>query len=468
MRLPVLAKAFALGAIVVLLLVALARIGFLVDERRAFQGEAEASVRQSLADPQVLLGPFMRRQCTEQWDVVQTKDGVRELQTLERRFAITAVPAHLAVSGDLTMEPRFRGLFKVNTYAGRLAVTADWTQASALAPVRTHETSRLKCDVPTLSIALADPRGIRSAALAVDGAPRVLQPGSTHEAAPRGFHAVLVDEWNAQDQTVKTLSVKLDIDLVGSGQWALVPAAGQTEVALRADWPHPSFGGRFLPAERRIESSNFAASWRISGLATDAAQVLAKGAELCNGLNTTNVAACMDTLSVAFIDPINVYVLSDRAIKYGLLFVLMTLAAVATMEVVATRPVHPIQYFLVGAALVVFFMLLLSLSEHLTFARAYAIAAAACVALLSYYASHMLGQWRRGAVFGAGVALMYGAMYALLQLEQTALVVGSLMLFAMISMVMIVTRRVDWYALFAKLKPQEVAHEALRAGKVAG
>jgi inner membrane protein len=128
----------------------------------------------------------------------------------------------------------------------------------------------------------------------------------------------------------------------------------------------------------------------------------------------------------------------------------LTLSAVALMEAVAARAVHPVQYLLVGAALVMFFMLLLSLSEHIAFAQAYAAAAGACVALLTHYAAHMLGHWRRGAAFGTGVAALYGAMYTLLQLEQTALVVGSLLLFAVLALVMIVTRRVDWYALFAR------------------
>jgi inner membrane protein len=449
-RVPWLVKGLLLVGVVVLLLLALARVGFLVDQRRAYQHEAEASVRQGLADPQVLLGPFLRRDCTEQWDVVSHKDGERSMQTQQRSFALTAVPARLAVSGDLAMEPRWRGLFKVNTYTGRLVVTAQWPQATALAAARQHPVSRLKCDAPILSLAMADARGIRSATLAVNDLARTLHPGTRHESDPRGFHALLDNEWSETAQALQPLSVRLALDVVGTGHWAVVPAAGQTEVALRADWPHPSFGGRFLPAERKVESTGFAATWRVSGLATDAAMALAKGKALCNGINVMGASECLDALSVAFIDPINVYTLSDRAIKYGLLFIVLTLSAVALMETVAARAVHPVQYLLVGAALVMFFMLLLSLSEHVAFAQAYAAAAGACVALLTYYAAHMLGHWRRGTAFGTGVAALYGAMYTLLQLEQTALVVGSLLLFAVLALVMIVTRRVDWYALFAR------------------
>ena len=165
-------------------------------------------------------------------------------------------------------------------------------------------------------------------------------------------------------------------------------------------------------------------------------------------------ARCLDTLAVSFIDPVNPYVLADRAVKYGLLFVTLTFVAVALTEVLA-RPrvgrVHPVQYALVGLALSLFFMLLLALSEHLAFEIAYAAASAACAGVLALYGGHMLGGWRAGAAFGAALAGLYGLLYVLLTREQTALVVGTLGLFAVVAAVMMLTRRVDWYRLFDEL-----------------
>jgi inner membrane protein len=344
-------------------------------------------------------------------------------------------------------------LFKVNTYGGKLTVAAEWPQAVSMAPQRSRPGSRLQCDAPSLALALDDPRGIRSAALTIDGAPRPLLAGTAHEPLARGFPAALgASEWRDKEETVQPLAVQLQIDIVGTAAWAWVPAAGQTEVALRTNWPHPSFGGRFAPAERRVESQGFTATWRISGLATDAAAALARGGKLCGATHSGHSGECLDTLAVNFIDPVNIYVQSDRAIKYGLLFIVVTLGAVLLVESLARRPVHPIQYLLVGAALTLFFLLVLSLSEHLPFWQAYALAAAACVLLLAYYGAHLLGGAWRGWVFGAGVAGLYGAMYLLLQMEQTALVVGALMLFALLAAVMVATRRVDWFALFNEMR----------------
>ena len=167
-----------------------------------------------------------------------------------------------------------------------------------------------------------------------------------------------------------------------------------------------------------------------------------------------SVVACAETLQVGFVDPVNPYSLSDRATKYGLLFIALTFLVVGLFELIHKLRVHPVQYFLVGCALSIFFLLLVSLSEHLNFALAYAVAAAGCVSLLAFYASHMLGGLKRGIPFGAGAALLYGLLYVLLQLEQTALVVGSIALFVILALVMALTRKFDWYQMGAGLQNQ--------------
>ena len=147
--------------------------------------------------------------------------------------------------------------------------------------------------------------------------------------------------------------------------------------------------------------------------------------------------------------------LSDRATKYGLLFIALTFVGVGLVEVLQKLRVHPVQYLLVGSALALFFLLLVSLTEHIAFASAYLCASAACTLLLAFYASFVLRGARAGAAFGAGTAALYGALFLLLQLEQSALVLGSLLLFAVLAAVMVATRRVDWYTLIERLR-----HEA--------
>jgi inner membrane protein len=273
----------------------------------------------------------------------------------------------------------------------------------------------------------------------------------------------------------RPLSAEVGLELVGTGELAFAPVGGSTQVVLASDWPHPSFGGRFLPIERQIGEGGFTARWQLNALATTAPQAASHGASACRlGDGGADDAAapderrrgpCVETFGVAFFDPISPYVLSDRATKYGMLFIALTFVGVAAIEVLRRLRVHPIQYLLVGSAIAIFFLLLVSLSEHVPFIVAYLAAAGACTALLTFYGSFVLRGSRAGALFGAAIGALYAALYALLQLEQTALLLGSVMLFAVLAGLMVATRRIDWYGLFARMRAESGAPAAQAAAR---
>lgn len=437
MRFPLLGKAVGVGAVVIALIVALEAIGGIVAERTMRQNEARANVADSMAGPQRLAGPMLQRRCEEHWTRV-IGEG-KEARTVEeqREFLLATTPKTLAVDASAALEPRYRGLFKVNGYALKANVTAQWPGLGALRPQREHAGSRLSCDAPLLLVGVGDARGLRNVVLRVQGSPVDVQPGTPRKHLAQGFQARLAPELAEGDAPLK---VELALDLVGTESLAFAPVGETTQVQLNSAWPHPSFNGRFLPNEREVGADGFRARWALSALATAAPRELLADAER------------IETFGVAFIDPVNPYVLSDRATKYGLLFVLLTFVGVSLLEVLRRLRVHPIQYLLVGSALAVFFLLLVSLGEHLAFGWAYLAAAAGCTLLLAFYGSSVLGNARRGALFGAAIGLLYGALYLLLQMEQTALVLGALLLFAVLAAVMTATRRVDWYALIAQLR----------------
>jgi len=194
---------------------------------------------------------------------------------------------------------------------------------------------------------------------------------------------------------------------------------------MRADWPHPSFFGRFLPESHEIGAGGFSATWRVSRLAAQASEQLA----------------------VSFLEPAGLYQQLERAAKYGFLFIGLTFAAFFLFELVRGLAIHPVQYGLVGLALAMFFLLLVSLSEHLAFAHAYAAAALACVVLITTYLFWVLREARTTLAFGAVLSGVYGILYLLLKSEDYSLLGGSAFLFALLAAVMLATRRVDWYAL---------------------
>jgi inner membrane protein len=431
-----------------LLVLALMQISAVVQDRQTHRQAAINSIAQSLAGPQTLTGPLIHRACTEEWDTLQLD---KRVQTERREFHLTLAPASLSVAGGSELQARARGLHATQVFKLKAVLTAQWPDLTALEPVAQHTGSRLSCGQPLLMLSVSDARGIRHASLKLGGPTAAqaelkdvaLKAGTFYGSYPRGVHAALP----AALVLAEPLQAVLALELVGTEQLAIVPMGSDTQVRLTSNWPHPSFGGQFLPVERTVTDQGFEASWRISSLASSAQHDVAQK------------KAVAETLSVTFVDPGNTYALSDRATKYGLLFVGLSFLAVGLFEFMKSLRVHPVQYLLVGSAVCIFFLLLVSLSEHLPFGLAYGLAAAACVLLLMYYACYMLKSWWRGLPFGLGIGALYGMLFVLLQMEQTALVLGAITLFGVLSAVMLLTRHVDWYARFERLDQADRAEK---------
>lgn len=470
-------KALAMGAVLMGLSWALWSVQDVVREREDRRGQAERSVVNSLAASQTLLGPMLLRRCTESWQTTTGEGKSLKYVPEQRELQLILPPQTVQANSNVAMEPRHRGIFKVNGYALKAQVDVVWGDLQALVPKPQHANSVIQCEAPVVSVGITDGRGIRTARLSLQGQDLPVVSGTQHPLHVQGFHAALPVAWMADGAVPARLQGQLTLELAGTRALAVAPVADRTEWTLSAAWPHPSFGGRFLPAERQITPQGFTAAWRVTSLATTAQRDLLKGLPLCqvsmgdqsqamamrrytsvdSGMEeeTPKPGSCVETFGVDFVDPVNPYVLSDRATKYGLLFIVLTFVGVILVEVLNRLRVHPIQYLLVGMAMTLFFLLLVSLSEHMAFALAYTIAAGACTGLLTFYASHILDGWRRGLVFGLGTSALYGTLYALLQLEQSALVLGSFMLFAVLAVIMVMTRRLDWYALFDQMRGQD-------------
>jgi inner membrane protein len=472
-------KIGALVAVVLALIFGLSLIQDVVQDRARYKNEAANSVSHSIAGSQTVVGPVIHSACVETWDV---KAADRSVSEQRREFMLMVLPETLTVKSNVGLETRTRSLYPVNVFTLKAQLVAQYPSLDKLKPVSTVKNSRMNCGAPVLMLSVDDPRGIRSAKLQVNSQDYKLKAGTFHPIYSRGVHAVLPD---AMRHASEALSVEVDLELVGTERLSVVPLGETTQVRMQSNWPHPSFGGRFSPSDRSITAQGFDASWRVTSMASNAGQGVLNARPTCTdneehspaavayatvaASNSAAAAAsdaaagvsaqvqpvggvmafkgCTETLQVSFIDPINPYSLSDRATKYGLLFIALTFLAVGLFELMHKLRVHPVQYFLVGSALSIFFLLLVSLSEHLSFNASYGVAGVACVSLLTYYASHMLGGIRRGVPFGLGVGLLYGLLFVLLQLEQTALVVGAIAMFVVLALVMALTRKIDWYGL---------------------
>jgi inner membrane protein len=460
-RFPLLGKTIAIAAVLLALTLALGAVSGVVAEREGRLREAQASVAASLAANQTVLGPILQRDCVETWETTQGEGRDRKTVTERRAWKLATAPALLDVKASAAIEPRHRGIFKVNGYVMKASLAATWNDGVALVPEAEHAGSRLQCEAPNIFVALGDSRGVRSAVVRIDGVATTVLPGTGHASHPRGFHVDIADAYAG---STRPLAVQVALEIAGTGELAFAPVGDTTHVELASDWPHPSFNGRFLPLDRQVSDAGFRAQWKLNALATTAPQEAADGAPAClfgdtppDSPTARTRVRCVETFGVAFIDPVSPYTLSDRATKYGLLFIALTFIGVAAVEMLRRVRVHPIQYLLVGCALAVFFLLLVSLSEHLAFAVAYLLASGACTALLAFYGRFVLRSASAGIAFAAAIGVLYAVLYMLLQLEQTALLLGSGLLFAVLAALMFATRRIDWYALFARMRSDAAA-----------
>ena len=187
------------------------------------------------------------------------------------------------------------------------------------------------------------------------------------------------------------LTLDAELEIAGSGRLDWVPLAENNDFKLRSAWPHPSFAGQFLPETREVG----APVSPPAGASTTSPPAATACSPKANGWLSTS-------LGVSLIDPVDAYTQTDRAVRYGFLFVLLTLGGFFLFELLKGKPVHPLQYLLIGFAVVLFFLLLLALSEHTGFALAYLIAAAACTLLITGYGRTLLGNWKGAAALGAG------------------------------------------------------------------
>jgi len=434
-------KLLMIGGLMLLLLLPLSALRGLVHERQARGLEVAEGIAASSSRAQHLLGPLIVVQGsrTSRRERIVTENGVMRTVAEEQKLAERhlLMPQRLTLDGQAQHERRGRSVFSSLLYHATLGIDAEYD----LAPLATLLADPdFKPTTVEVVLALGDSRGIGKVELTLDGEPVAVQPGARGlDATSEGLHASLPRaRWDRA-----RLVLRLDLALTGTDTFAIVPIGDDNRITLRSDWPHPGFGGEHLPSQRSIDATGFQAEWQVSRLSSRAQTALAA----CAGGEDSCGAAYQSALSVRLVDPVDNYLLSERALKYALLFLVLVFGAVFFVEALRAVEVHLIQYGLTGLALAIFYLLLLALAEHVGFALAYLIAAAACVSLIAHYMGAVLGGSRRGLAFGGLLAGLYGLLYGVLQSEDYALLTGALALFGLLAAVMLLTRRLDWSAL---------------------
>lgn len=433
-RYPLLSKTLMIGLLALLLLIPLSMIQSKISERKMLQGQVQEDIARSASGPQTMSGPYLvityklREYKTNKDD----KGNENTILTESGPYETVVTPHSLKIDGNADVETRSRGIYQARLFNLHSTLNGDF-----VVPQGYGINKPIQDIIPVAAyfvMRVSDSRGIRNApALTLNDAKFEFSPGSVAPLQGNGIHVPLQALEAAQSHTFR---FDFPLDLQGMTTLAVTPSGNNTEMSLKSSWPHPSFGGSFLPRTRNVDEKGFGAHWLVTNLARNSAT---------HGETDQPVAS--ESFSVDFIDPINVYLMSERAVKYGVMFVVLVFTSFFMFEVLRGLRIHPMQYLLVGLAMAMFFLLIISLSEHIPFLIAYIISGAACVALIGLYLAGMLKNKKPALVFSGSIALLYAVLYGVLQSEDNALLMGTLVMFAALAAVMMLTRHMDWYRL---------------------
>ena len=441
MRYSATARLVVMGILTLGLLVPITWVYAIVRERSSRRTEAVQEISTTWGGPQTIAGPVLSIPYT-----FTTTDG--RGQSKQHTAYAHMLPRDLQIAATLATEKRRRGIFDVILYRAQFTVRGhfrrdplDWVK-----PVP----ERIEWGSAVLSVGISDPRGLsRRAVLNWNGREEPFSGG----VPPLGLFNTGVQAKAPQSGTTATtadIPFSFDLGVNGSYDVRFLPAAEETTIDLTASWPHPSFSGSPLPEQWTSGGGGFNARWRVPDFGRSYA---GRWTSLDMGGDQLAARATASAFGVTLIQPVDIYQQAERAVKYAVLFIALTFLVFFLWEIFQATLLHPVQYAFVGFALCVFYLLLVSISEHAGFDRAYAISSTAITLLIGGYSRAVLRGTRQASSVVCSLAGLYGFLYLLLRLEDVALLAGSLALLVVLGVLMYLTRRMDWYELRLGAKP---------------
>ncbi|RKF19295.1 cell envelope integrity protein CreD [Altericroceibacterium spongiae] len=445
-------KLLMVGLVAFVLIVPLLMVYFLVQDRQDQSTRARDAVTMGWGGEQVISGPVLVIPYMHQETQIETVKGQSVTHTQMIRDQLYLAPQQQDVHTSLSPQTRSYSIYKSVIYAAELSGKARFALPEDLERQGVSR-DQLLLDQAELRFGVSDPRGLQEGAtVKIDDTTLPLQPGKGLASSGNSGFFGFVD-WSGAE----TLDITWSYSLRGSHGIALVPRGGKTTWHVESLWPHPSFGGSFLPDSKDMSDSGFKADYAITNLALGQSLLLKQDPEAPMDIFSGNVSSQNYYVrqasqpggpsmgaSISLLEPVNLYSQVDRSVKYGFLFIGFTFLAFFMFDIVGGARVAAAEYLLTGAGLVLFFVLLLAFAEMIGFTWSYIVASAAIIGLLTSYSAAILKGWRRAGFIGALLIGLYALIYVLLSLEALSLVIGAVLLFVALAGVMFVTRRIDW------------------------
>lgn len=409
---PLWFKALLIFGISVALLIPQMFITHLIDERQSTRTAAQEEVAQSWSGTQHVAGPAII--------IPSAKDDTY----------LTIFPSALKITGDLKTQTLRRGIFDFSVYNVPLSITGEFDFPEKLSRV---DLNQYLTESAYLFVSLSDLRGLTdNATLNWNGVKQTIETaaGSSSTDIATGLTCAVNIQPILDGERVR---FNIRLSLKGSDGLYVAPVGNANTVELKSDWESPSFKGNFLPTSREVSDNGFSATWKVLALNRNFGQVRTNSSSWTNLMDGCEFGVDLHI-------PVDQYQQTTRSVKYAYLVIILTFAVVLFVEIRRDTSIHPIQYLLIGIALMLFYTLLLSFSEHIAFSYSYLIAAIMTIGLITTFMAAILKNNRKTAlIVGLLLSVLYVFLYVLLQLETFALLVGSIGLFIILAVAMFVT-----------------------------
>lgn len=410
---------FVIGIIVVLM-IPLLTVMVLSFERKGHYDNAVASVAQAWSGSQSFAGPLLLVET-----IVESSGDQAGRETKTHVF----LPSELTLNHNSSHEMRNRGIYRIPVFSATVMANATFP------PV---DVDSLPGEIQSAAIALGitDSRGVRSAKIHWNGE----ELGKQSPSQLGGVGSIVRTELSQGDLLVGG-SASVEVELRGTGRFSVLPVGDETTITMSSDWPHPSFDGRYLPDERDVTDHGFTASWTTHELSRGfPSQLDVRELDFALGAIRSQSSLRHPDLGYSILTLNTPYRAVERSIKYGVLFIVMTMVAILCIELVSNSRMHIVQYGVVGVGLVMFFLILLSLSEHIGFGPGYAIAAVLLASMNTVYVWFASKNKPVSIAMSSILIVLYVALYLVLQMNEYALLVGSILLLILLAALMYATR----------------------------
>jgi inner membrane protein len=425
---------FKIGTIVVialLLLIPTSMIKILIHEREAIQREAIREVSSKWAEEQTISGPFISIPYYRYVKEISAKDSTEQIVQIKDYIHI--LPSELKISGNLNPEKRQRGIYEIVVYNSKLEIDGIFNNLDIKA--LEIEPENILYDKAEFVVGINDLRGIeKEVNLSWNNDKISFNPGvSSNDIVSSGINALI----NINPNDSSSYNFNLSLDLKGSQLLYFTPVGKVTDIDLASDWANPSFNGAFLPDTREVTTKGFTANWNILHLNRNYPQIW----------TSNRYSISESSFGIDLLLPVDNYQKTYRSIRYAILFITFTFLVFFFIEVFKKVFIHPIQYILVGVSLIVFFTLLLSISEHLNYNFSFIISAIATLALIAGYVRAILSSTKLALLISGILTVLYAFIFVIIQLQDYALLIGSIGIFVILGLVMYFSRKIDWYSL---------------------